>query len=167
MSQISGPERKHMAKILLGCLAGKIAKEGILAVKAILDFIYIAQYCSHSDETLVYLQDALNSFHQHKDFFIRMGVRKHINIPKFHSLLHYIESIKLYGTTDNYNMETFERFHIDSAKEGWQASNQQDEFPQMINWLSRQEKISFFETYLEGLDSHFNPNVPTPPTQLS
>ena len=44
-----------MAKILLGCLAGKIAKEGILAVKAILDFIYLVQYHSHSDETLVYL----------------------------------------------------------------------------------------------------------------
>ena len=37
----------------------------------------------------------------------------------------------------------------------------------MINWLFCQEKISFFETYLEGLDSHFNPNAPAPPTQLS
>lgn len=167
LSQISGTERKHMAKILLGCLTGKLAKDGIVAVKAILDFTYLAQYRSHSDETLAYLNDALQSFHKHKDFFIRMGVRKDINIPKFHALLHYIESIKLFGATDNYNTETFERFHIDFAKEGWKASNRRDEFPQMITWLSRQEKISLFETYLERLDDRLNPKAPAPPTQLS
>jgi hypothetical protein len=98
-----------------------------------------------------------------------MGVRKqnHINIPKFHSLLHYIESIKLFGATDNYNTETFERFHIDFAKEGWRASNRRDEFPQKITWLSRQEKISLFETYLDLLDNHLNDKAPAPPTQLS
>jgi len=167
LSQISGTERKHMAKILLGCLTGKLAKEGIMAVKAILDFAYLAQYRSHSDETLAYLKEALESFHKHKVFFIRMGVRKHINIPKFHSLIHYIEAIKLFGATDNYNTETFERFHIDFAKEGWRASNKRDEFPQMITWLSRQEKISLFDTYLGMLDNHLNPEPPAPPTQLS
>jgi hypothetical protein len=42
----------------------------------------------------------------------------------------------------------FERLHIDFAKEGWRASNQRDEFPQMIRWLSRREKISWFESHL-------------------
>ncbi|KAF8958090.1 hypothetical protein BDZ97DRAFT_1668870, partial [Flammula alnicola] len=37
--------------------------------------------------------------------------------------------------------------HIDFAKHGWRASNQRDEFPQMIRWLSRQEKIASFETH--------------------
>ena len=37
----------------------------------------------------------------------------------------------------------------------------------MITWLSRQEKISLFETYLERLDDHLNPKAPAPPTQLS
>ena len=37
LSQISGSECKYMAKILLDCLKGKLAKEGILAVKAILN----------------------------------------------------------------------------------------------------------------------------------
>ena len=42
----------------------------------------------------------------------------------------------------------FECLHIDFAKEGWCASNQCDEFPQMIRWLSRHEKISWFESHL-------------------
>ncbi|PPQ73776.1 hypothetical protein CVT26_011510, partial [Gymnopilus dilepis] len=64
-----------------------------------------------------------------------------------HSLHHYIESIKLFGTTDNYNTEFFERLHIDFTKLGWRASNHRDEFPQMIRWLSRREKIAGFEAF--------------------
>ena len=35
--------------------------------------------------------------------------------------------------------------------DGWRASNQRDEFPQMIRWLSRQEKITTFEIYQKNL----------------
>lgn len=148
LSQISGPERKQMAKILLGCLIGSMPKSGIQAVSALLDFIYIAQYSAHDNTTLGYLQDALDRFHHHRHYFLQIGVRQNFNIPKFHSLLHYIDSIKAFGTTDNYNTEMFERLHIDFAKHGWRASNHRDEFPQMINWLSRQEKIDGFAKYL-------------------
>lgn len=150
LSQISGPERKQMAKILLGCLVGSMPKSGIQAVTALLDFIYIAQYPAHDTDTLHYLQDALERFHQHRHYFLQVGVREDFNIPKFHSLVHYVDSIKAFGTTDNYNTEMFERLHIDFAKHGWRASNHRDEFPQMIRWLSRQEKINSFEKYLSG-----------------
>jgi hypothetical protein len=155
LSQISGPERKNMAKILLGCLIGKMPMYGINAITALLDFIYLAQYPTHDTITLGYLRDALDRFHKHRHYFIDTLVRKDFNIPKFHSLLHYIEAIELFGTTDNYNTELFERLHIDFAKEGWRASNQRDEFPQMIRWLSRREKITWFETYLSA-------KIPTP-----
>jgi hypothetical protein len=139
-----------MAKILLGCLVGSMPKTGILAVSALLDFIYLAQYTTHDSITLGYLQDTLNQFHQYRNYFLEIGVREDFNIPKFHSLLHYIDSIKVFGTTDNYNTEMFERLHIDFAKEGWRASNHRDAFPQMISWLSRQEKIASFEVYLSA-----------------
>jgi len=147
LSQISGPERKNMAKVLLGCLVGCMPLKGIAAVTALLDFIYIAQYSTHDSITLGYLQDALDRFHRNREYFITTLVREDFNIPKFHSLLHYIESIENFGTTDNYNTEMFERLHIDFAKHGWRASNQRDEFPQMIRWLSRQENIMSFEAH--------------------
>ncbi|KAF8868755.1 hypothetical protein CPB84DRAFT_1755779 [Gymnopilus junonius] len=128
LSQISGMERKNMAKILLGCLVGCMPSQGIAAITALLDFIYIAQYPAHNSVTLGYLRDALNRFHQNCQYFITTSVHDDFNIPKFHSLLHYIESIELFGTTDNYNTEMFERLHIDFAKHGWRASNQCDEF---------------------------------------
>jgi hypothetical protein len=100
------------------------------------------------------MQDALDRFHKNRDYFIATLVREDFNIPKFHSLLHYIDSIENFGTTDNYNTEMFERLHIDFAKHGWRASNQRDEFPQMIRWLSRQEKIMSFESHLKNQLQH-------------
>lgn len=183
LSQISGTERKNMAKILLGCLIGVMPKDGILAVTALLDFIYIAQYEAHDDTTLGYLTDALDRYFKHRSYFIEIGIRKDFNIPKFHSLLHYVESIQWFGTTDNYNTEMFERLHIDFAKNGWRASNKRDEFPQMTSWLSRQEKLARFETYQKhtfanseslsnsssdiSMDSEPNPNLNSPKSAVS
>lgn len=168
LSQISGTERKNMAKILLCAVADVMPSRGVKAVKAFLDFLYLAQYSTHDDDTLKYLRAALKEFHQYADFFITMGCRDHLNLPKLHSLIHYIESIEFFGTTDNYNTEMFERLHIDFAKYGWRATNQRDEFPQMINWLSRQEKIGQLEKDIESrlafkLPSDKSPsNLPQP-----
>ena len=62
MSQILGTERKNMVKIILGCLVGCMPAQGIAAVTALLDFIYLAQYPAHDFDTLQYLQEALYSF---------------------------------------------------------------------------------------------------------
>ena len=148
LAQISGPERKNMAKILLGCLIGKIPSRGLKACQAILDFLYLAQYTSHDDVTLQYMEDALMKWKQNRDYFLKEDVREHFNIPKFHSLLHYVQVIRRFGVTDNYNTEAFERFHIDFAKKGWRASNKRNETPQMIRWLCRQEKVASFERWL-------------------
>lgn len=152
LSQISGNERKDMARILLGCLIGKAPSQFIACYRALLDFIYIAQYPSHDDDSLQYLEDALNLFHSNKAILTdsELGIRDHLNLPKIHSMVHYTQSIKAFGTTDNYNTEMFERFHIDYAKEGWRASNFRDEVPQMTVWLLRQEKVAMFQSYLKN-----------------
>ncbi|KAJ3767173.1 hypothetical protein FB446DRAFT_652557 [Lentinula raphanica] len=147
LSQVSGTERKHVARILLACLNGKMEARGIIACRSILHFIQLAQYPSHDKHTLQYMTDELNTWHTYKDYFIEKGARAHFKIPKFHSLLHYVDSIKWLGTTDNYNTEAFERLHIDLSKEGWRASNKRNFFPQMLSFISRQEKVSAFDFY--------------------
>jgi len=93
----------------------------------------------------------LTTWEDNQGFFVEdTGICDNLNIPKFHSLLYYIKSICLFGATDNYNSEMFEQLHIDFAKHDWQASNKHDEFPQMISWLSHQEKIDLFNSYLSG-----------------
>ncbi|EGO04725.1 hypothetical protein SERLA73DRAFT_149123 [Serpula lacrymans var. lacrymans S7.3] len=106
-----------------------------------------------SDTTLGYLSDALKTFHQNKAIFVTLGVRENFNIPKFHSLLHYVNSIRWFGATNNYNTEMFEHFHIDMAKDAWRASNHRNERPQMTTWLTRQEKTVWFECYQLSLQN--------------
>lgn len=157
LAQVTGMERKHIARILLSCLVGKVESKGIIACRSLLNFIHLAQYPSHDEETLGYLKSELDTWHKYRSFFVQEGVRENFNIPKFHSLLHYIDAIRWLGTTDNYNTELFERLHIDFAKEGWRASNKRDHFPQMVKWLSRQEKIAsydFYRSWLEEFQSH-------------
>ncbi|THU98872.1 hypothetical protein K435DRAFT_660005 [Dendrothele bispora CBS 962.96] len=151
LKQTSGPERKNIGKILLACLAPDIPPKAVRACRAILDFIYMALYGSHDEETLKYMEDALDEWYKNRDDFLEARVREDFNIPKFHSLLHYVDSIRKFGTTDNYNTELFERLHIDFAKQGWRASNKRNHFPQMIQWLSRQEKVLSFSSYQSWL----------------
>lgn len=159
LSQVSGRERKDMARILLGCLVGKVPRRVLLVFRSLLDFIYLAQYPSHDDQTLGYLQDALDTFHKHKDVLIQLGIRSHFDIPKVHSLIHYIDSIRQFGATDNYNTEAFERLHIDLAKDAWRSTNKREERPQMVAWLDRYERISAFQLYLDRVD-HCPPTIP-------
>ena len=119
LSQVSGTERKHIARILLACLVGKIDSRGITACRSLLHFIQLAEYPLHDQETLAYMKGELDTWHKYRTYFIDHGARTDFNIPKFHSLLHYIDSIHWLGSTDNYNTEMFEWIHIDYAKEGW------------------------------------------------
>ncbi|KAF8906939.1 hypothetical protein CPB84DRAFT_1675165, partial [Gymnopilus junonius] len=68
-----------------------------------------------NNTTLGYMVAALKEFHQHKNYFIEVQCCEHLNLPKLHSLMHYVESIELFGTTDNYSTEMFEQLHIDFA----------------------------------------------------
>jgi hypothetical protein len=77
-----------------------------------------------------------------------LGIRSDFNIPKIHALQHYVPSIKLFGTTDNYNTEYSERLHIDFAKDAYRATNRKDEYSQMTAWLERKEKIHQHDLFI-------------------
>ena len=156
LSRVSGHEHKKICCILLGLVVDLPLPEGrspvrlIRAIRALLDFLYLAQYPSHSADTLSRLDNALSQFHDNKRIFIELGARPHFNFPKLHSLIHYVSSIKRFGTTDNYNTEQFERLHIDFAKDAYRATNHKDEYPQMTQWLERQEKIQYYAADIQS-----------------
>jgi hypothetical protein len=109
LSRVTGQEHNQMCHILLGLVIDIPLTRGcsnvhlIWAVRAVLDFLYLAQYLVHTDETLEMLEDALACFYQAKDIFINLGIQESFNIPKLHFVQHYVMLIRLYGTTDNFN----------------------------------------------------------------
>ena len=113
----------------------------IKSTRALLDFLFIAQYGSHTTASIEDLRACLAAFHDAKAVFMDLKIRKTFKLPKLHSLSHYASSIQLFGTTDNYNTEQSERLHIDLAKEAYRATNRKDEYPQMTAWLERRERI--------------------------
>jgi hypothetical protein len=148
MSQWTGKEHKERQKVYLGVLTGAVPAEVLAAARGLLDFIYYAQYQSHTTETLNHMQEALDLFHANKNAFVDLNIREHFNIPKLHSMLHYISSIQNLGSVDGLNSEGPERLHIDYAKKGYRASNKNDYTFQMARWLQRQEAIDLRTAYL-------------------
>lgn len=75
-SNMSGNEHQQITKQLLGCIIGIVDAKTLRATRALLDFVYLAQYQSHSDDTLIYLEDALKLFHTDKNIFIFLDARE-------------------------------------------------------------------------------------------
>jgi Plavaka transposase len=155
LSHVTGQEHDQMSHILLGLvidipLPGGLSNVWLIrAVRALLDFLYLAQYPVHTNETLELLEDALAHFHDVKDIFVDLGIRDSFNIPKLHFVQHYMMFIRLYGTTDNFDTAYTERLHIDFAKDAYAVTNHKDEFTQMAKWLERKEKMFRHEQYVK------------------
>ncbi|TFK52086.1 hypothetical protein OE88DRAFT_1679776 [Heliocybe sulcata] len=158
LSKVTGKEHGDICRFLMALTIGlpprnlefgRSMPRLIRTVRALLDFLYLAQYPLQTLKTLEALENARTRFHENKSIFVELGVRSHFNLPKLHSLDHYGDSVQLFGTTDNYNTEHSERLHIDFAKDTYRATNKKDEFPQMTVWLERKEKIERHSAYIQ------------------
>ncbi|CDO74667.1 hypothetical protein BN946_scf184828.g7 [Trametes cinnabarina] len=149
ISQWTGNEFRQMERIFVGIIDGLHADSRVVAAaRAMLDFIYLAHYPSHTPSTLQQMRDALERFHANKDVFRDLNLREHFNIPKLHWLIHYISSIIDFGSCDGLSTEVPERLHIDFAKSAYRASNRKDYVKQMVTWLTRREKVHWFRMFL-------------------
>jgi hypothetical protein len=171
VSQWTGREHKEMEKVFLGIQVasrgGSSNQRMIIAVRSLVDFAYYASLHSHTTQTLAGLRKALDDFHANKDVLIELGGRDqfHFNIPKVHSLEHYEQLIKLFGSADGFNSESPERLHIDFAKNAYRASNRKDYIQQMTRWLQRQENVDRFSEFLAWtttapINSLHSPSLP-------
>ncbi|KAK7025954.1 hypothetical protein VNI00_015869 [Paramarasmius palmivorus] len=149
VSQWTGNEYKNMEKVFLGVLSGAAPVEVVSCVRAVLDFIYYSQFQLHTDDTLSKMEDSLRRFHETKEAaFVDTNIREDFNIPKIHSMNHYVPMIRSHGVAIGFNSEWSERLHIDFAKEAYRASSKKDYTKQMAKWLDRREAIHNFERFL-------------------
>ncbi|KEP45881.1 hypothetical protein V565_233860, partial [Rhizoctonia solani 123E] len=153
VSQWTGRELKEMVKVLLPALSDSDPRV-VRAARSLMDFMYLAHAGSVTDEDLDAMEDALRTFHEHKDVFKELGAvttdKGFHGIPKLHMISHYTHLIRELGTPDGYNTETSERLHIDFAKMGYRASNKVNATKQMALYIQRLEAIAMHASYLEG-----------------
>ena len=171
VTQWTGTEHKEMERVFMGVLAGAVNSKVLTVARSLLDFIYYSQFQLHTSKSIEKLEKCLKTFHENKQNFVELGIRKHFNIPKLHAIQHYAEGIRSFGSADGYNTESPERLHIDLTKAGYYASNHHDYTEQMTAWLQRQEAMWQKNSYLmwvnqelptllkrRGMDDDSNPD---------
>jgi hypothetical protein len=128
--------------------------------RAIVDFILLAQYKTHDDETLRYLEQALYRIDKTKVAFQRLRpVDKlteegHFNFPKFHVMSHYTTYIREYGAANNFNTEHSEAGHKYHIKAFYRRTNKRQGYEDQLclhntrrnNMLAMKNVIFYRET---------------------
>ncbi|QRV92732.1 hypothetical protein RhiJN_20750 [Ceratobasidium sp. AG-Ba] len=154
VSQWTGRELKEMTKVLLPAISHANPRV-VRAARSLLDFVYLSHLSSMTSEDLGALEDALQTFHNHKDVFAELGAvttdAGFHGIPKLHMISHYAHLIRQLGTPDGYNTETSERLHIDFAKLGYRASNKVNATKQMALYMQRTEAIAMHAAHLKSI----------------
>jgi len=153
LSQWTGREDRELQRIILAVIAGvpTINERAMRSLRAFHDFLYLAQYRSHSTTTLRYLDQALATFHSTKSVFISNGARRgkkktrvipHFNIPKMAGLHMYSYHIPRMGTSIQFSTEITETCHQTMTKAPYKATNCREFFVQMCEYLIRQDTLS-------------------------
>ena len=131
-------------QVYLAAIAGHVPSEVVKCLSAFLDFCYIARRNAITFDALDQLQGALDRFHHYREFFIgTAGVNgDFISLPRQHSLLHYLRSIRLFGSPNGLCSSITESKHIKSVKEPWRRSSHYKALVQMLRTLCRVDTLS-------------------------
>jgi hypothetical protein len=120
ISQKTGNEMKTLSKILVPALGPILATKSPLAalfLRAFSDFLMVAHYYAQDETTLGYLSKYLEimnickpAIREAKAAHKRSG-EKSLDFPKFHAMIHVMDSIREFGTVDGTNTELGELLH--------------------------------------------------------
>ena len=113
-------------------IEGHVPRDVVRVICAFIEFCYIVRREVHDTKSLQELQDALNRFHQYRVIFETTGIREHFNLPRQHSLLHYVKLIRAYGAPNGLCSSITESRHIEKIKDPYRRSNHYNALGQML-----------------------------------
>lgn len=166
ISQWTGREDRELQRTTVALIAGapNVTDEVMRNVRAYHDFLYFAQYRSHSDSTLRYLTQALNTFHATKNVYIDLGVRfggvrerkarkqgmiDNFNIPKLAAFHSYPIHIKEMGSSPQYSSDITEYLHKLMAKIAFDKTNRKEFGGQMARFIDRTDRLHQVPEFVE------------------
>ena len=96
----------------------------VQALRAFLEFCYIARQNVQDTPALAALSDALEHFHKYRIIFTECRVRMDgFALPRQHSLVHYLALIRAFGALNGLCSSITESKHIKAVKEPWRQSS--------------------------------------------
>lgn len=127
----------------LPAIEGHVPDGMVQTMRAFLEFCYLARREIHDTNSLKDLDDALRRFHRHREIFRTTGVRADgFNLPRQHSLMHYVKLIRAYGAPDGLCTSITENKHIKAVKEPWRRSSRFEALIQMLVANQRLDKLA-------------------------
>lgn len=115
----------------------------VAAIRSFLDFCYLARRSFHLQQTLEQMDQVLAQFQVLRSIFQEVGVRSDgFALPRQHSLVHYVRSIKLFGSPNGLCSSITESRHITAVKRPWRRSSRHNPLQQMLRTNSRLSKLA-------------------------
>ncbi|KAH6281654.1 hypothetical protein HBI38_177430 [Parastagonospora nodorum] len=115
-------------------------------IRAVCDLVTLAQYKSHDEDTLAYIQGALERMNVFKEEFRvyrrTLGEEKNFNYPKWHALTHIIQDIRMYGALDGIcTRANSEAHYITIVKQFYSITNKKEYILQICLHNSRRTAL--------------------------
>jgi hypothetical protein len=122
-----------------------VPSEVVKTVAAFLEFCYIARRNIITEESLEQLNSALKRFHQSRKVFIgtvREDGPSAFSLPRQHSMVHYYDNIKNFGSPNGLCSSITESKHIAAVKRPWRRSNKHMALAQILKTNERLNKMA-------------------------
>ena len=129
-----------------GYLSTSPGLQAMTALRNLLEWYWLITLPKQTEGSLRKASVHLTAFDNAKNVFARVGCS--LDLPKLHSLQHYEEKIKKFGTPDNFDTEYTENRHIVDAKQPYQKTNKIDYIKQMTRHVQYQMAIELKLQYL-------------------
>ncbi|KAH6510364.1 hypothetical protein HBI81_260520 [Parastagonospora nodorum] len=149
VSQWTGTEQKAIIQQLVAVVSPLFVSKAPFAlhfIRAVCDLVTLAQYKSHDEDTLAYIQGALERMNVFKEEFRvyrrTLGEEKNFNYPKWHALTHIIQDIRMYGALDGIcTGANSEAHHITMVKQFYSMTNKKEYILQICLHNSRRTAL--------------------------
>ena len=156
ITQWTGSEEKDLVRIIVPVLAPLLttrAPDALQYIRALVDFMIIANYRTHDEATIGYLEQALYRIEQTREAFAAYrptdkDVNAHWNTPKFHSLSHYPTFIRRYGAPNGFDTGHIEAPYKFLLKSFYERTNKND------TWTGQIASHNSRDTNRKAMDHH-------------
>lgn len=152
LKQVTGREHRDVQRYIVSVLSQGVPPMFIGAIRALLDFRYLAQAKVINEATCDQIQKALHDFHLYKQAILDAGARRgkkkailNWYIPKLEFLQSVVPNIQLNGVAIQWSADTTEHAHIEVVKDPTKSANNQNHEPQICRYLDRLDKLRDFD----------------------
>ena len=160
LKQVTGREHREVQRYIVSVIADAVPPDFLIAIRALMDFRYLAQSMQIDEQMCEKIDAALKEFHAHKDSIIAAGARRgksHVidnwYIPKLEFLQSVVPSIHANGIALQWSADGTERAHIEVIKNPSEFSNNRNYESQICRHLDRAEKCQRFDLFTAVRDA--------------